>query len=184
MNLPSFEQLDCNKCSLRAGCSNVVWGKGLRESKLMFVGEYPNSEDELMMEPFSGRDGALLSKLLVKAGIDRKDCYLTHAVKCKPSQGNLPADDNIEACKSWLWQELKKINPVVVVTLGKLPTRALLKLKKSFKLSDVIGEVHKVDYMSTAITPWYSTSYILQHGKSADTSTVDFLRKVKLACSL
>lgn len=172
------ESRDCSKCPLRGGCGQVVWGAGPADARLLLVGETPGAEEDLMGEPFVSRDGRLLTRLLSDAGIARDRCYLTYAVKCDPGRTAV-TDDHVNACRGWLWQELKRVDPKVVVTLGKLPARLLLGLKKSFKMGDVAGEFRPVAYMGAVVAPWYSPNHVLQRGRAADAEAVEFFKRVK-----
>lgn len=169
---------DCDKCELRAGCSQVVWGAGKLPAELVLVGEAPGAEEDLMGRPWVSREGRLLARLLRDAGIDPDACLFTYAVKCHPGRGKTPTDAHADACRGWLWQELKKSRAKVVVPLGKLPTRMLLGLKKSFVLKDVAGVFHAVDYMGAVISPWFSPQHILQNGKKADREAAKFFKRV------
>jgi len=131
-----------------------------------------------MGEPFLSRDGRLLTRLLENAGLERERCYLTYAVKCAPGR-TVVTDEHVNVCRAWLWQELRKVNPAVVVTLGKLPARLLLGLKKSVKVGDVAGEFRAVAYMGAVVAPWYSPNHILQRGRAADEEAVGFFKRVK-----
>jgi DNA polymerase len=130
-----------------------------------------------MGRPFEGREGRLLKKLLREAGL--ADVYLTLAVKCLPIPAKAVYQCNINACKTWLWKELQAVAPRVVVTLGPIPTRLLLKLKSSFRMQDVVGQFHDVPFMSALVAPWYSPRWVLSHGSKADKQAVEFFKQVK-----
>lgn len=171
-------RMDCNKCSLREGCSQVVWGIGKRDSKIMIVGDNPTSEEDLIGEPFVSREGALLYKFLEKTQINKEDVYFTYAVKCCPSSAQ-PTKENINTCRNWLWQEIQAVKPKVILSLGKISTGLLLNLKKSFKLELVVGRFWDVNYTNALISPWYSMSFILNRGKSFEDATLSFFEKIR-----
>ncbi len=167
---------DCTKCPIRSKCNQVVVGIGSTTARLFFVGEGSSPEDDLMGEPFSGLPGQLLYKLLDKAGLNKDEIYFTNLVKCTtPALTKLV----IQTCKGWLWKELQVIQPKAVVTLGKLPTQTLLKLKSNFKLSDVVGQTHKVEYMGAIIVPWYNPNYLLNRGAGLEKETIGVFNKLK-----
>jgi uracil-DNA glycosylase family 4 len=169
--------LDCRRCDRRSKCQQVVPGVGPASASIMFVGEVADPEDDLLGRPHSGRAGQLLQvRLLPAAGIDPASCYFTLAVKCA---GAAVREQEVQACRGWLWQELQEVKPRVVVTLGAIPTRLLLRLKKSFKMGDVVGRFHAVDYMSALIAPWYSPGWVLQRGKKDVGEAVRFLISIK-----
>jgi uracil-DNA glycosylase family 4 len=121
------EALACTKCPLASGRTQVVFGVGNPEADLMFVGEGPGRDEDLAGEPFVGRSGKLLDKLMLQeVGIDRTSCYIANVVKCRPPNNRDPLPLEIEACRPWLETQLELIDPVVVVTLGNFATRLLL----------------------------------------------------------
>lgn len=161
----------CRACHLRAGCGQVVAGCG-GNAKVVFVGEQPDAESDLLGEPFSDRAGRHLRELLERAGL--ADAYRTYAVKCMGESDAASA----AACKGWLWAELTTLKPAVVVTMGAGPTRLLLKLPKRAPLKPLVGRFHAVEYMAAAVAPWYSPSYLLQRGKATDAESANFLRTI------
>jgi len=121
------DAISCTKCPLAAGRTQVVFGVGNPDADLMFVGEGPGRDEDLAGEPFVGRSGKLLDKLMMQEiGIDRSSCYIANVVKCRPPQNRDPLPDEIIACRPWLESQLELIDPNVVVTLGNFATRLLL----------------------------------------------------------
>ncbi len=171
--------MDCNRCELRAGCHNVVWGHGPVGARFMFVAESPTDEDELMEQPMMSREGKLFRSLLSKSDIDVAHCYFTFAVKCKTS---VTAPQKLKAasvCRHWLDREIAQLKPRVVVTLGRLPTSLLLKMKSKDSLESVVGQRQRVVSTDIPVFPWYSPNHIIQHGKKCDALTVSFLKTLK-----
>ena len=121
------EAVSCTKCPLAAGRTQVVFGVGNPDADLMFVGEGPGRDEDLAGEPFVGRSGKLLDKLMMQEiGIDRTSCYIANVVKCRPPNNRDPLPIEIDACRPWLESQLELIDPTVVVTLGNFATRLLL----------------------------------------------------------
>jgi len=117
----------CTRCPLAAGRTQVVFGVGNPRSRLLFVGEGPGRQEDLLGEPFVGRSGKLLDRLMVEEiGVDRTGCYITNVVKCRPPGNRDPAPAEVEACRPWLRRQVELLNPLVVVTLGNFATRLLL----------------------------------------------------------
>jgi uracil-DNA glycosylase family 4 len=168
----------CKKCPLSKNCNQVVVGKGPEKSSLFIVGETSDKEADIMGEPFVGLTGDLLTKLLSESGISRERVYLTNLIKCYNGKIDI-SKEIIDTCKGWLWSELLIVNPSIVVTLGKLPTQTLLKLKPSFKMQDVVGKEHSVGYMRAKIMPWYHPSYLLVRGADTHKRTIEFLIKIR-----
>jgi DNA polymerase len=121
------EAADCTRCPLAATRTQVVFGVGDPAADLMFVGEAPGRDEDLRGEPFVGRSGQLLDRLLVEeVGIDRGDVYIANVVKCRPPDNRDPKPDEIAACRPYLAEQVALIAPKVVVTLGNFATKLLL----------------------------------------------------------
>ena len=164
--------LECIQCMDLCGTrKGGVSGIG-NSSELMILGEAPGADEDATGEPFVGRCGDLLTKMLSDCGIERDSTYITNVVKCRPTKNNKgksnrpPTSQEVDNCKRWLWNELKILKPKVILTLGKVPTGLLLKLKKTFKLADYIEKEISLDYMdNTYVVPCYHPSYLMQTGK-------------------
>jgi uracil-DNA glycosylase family 4 len=164
-----FEDMKaCTRCPLRQGCNQVVTGVGPLNASLLIVGEGPGEDEDLEGEPFVGRSGALLNKLLAGAGIERTSIYISNAVKCRPPGNRKPSQLELNTCKIWLWQEIKLLtNLKVIATLGSTPTALLLKLK-SVTMNQVIGKTYSLPYSTAQLMPWYHPSYLLRRNKPAE----------------
>lgn len=117
----------CTACPLAAGRTQVVFGRGDPEASLMFVGEGPGREEDLQGEPFVGRSGKLLDRLVAEElGFGRDECYVCNTVKCRPPGNRDPLPGELQACRPFLDAQLAFVRPQVVVTLGNFASRALL----------------------------------------------------------
>lgn len=117
----------CERCRLAAGRHTVVFGVGNPSAALLLVGEGPGREEDLAGEPFVGRSGALLDRLVAEeVGIGRAGCYIANVVKCRPPGNRDPSPDEVESCRPFLDAQVRLIDPEVIVTLGNVATRALL----------------------------------------------------------
>lgn len=176
-----MELKTCHKCELCATRNNVVLGKGPKNAKIMIVGEAPGEDEDILGEPFVGRCGDLLTKLLTKAGLKREEIYITNTVKCRPTVGNKfkknrpPTEEEINTCKYWLWQEIKEVKPRIIFTLGAVPTKLILKLKKSAKLGDYVGIEHVLDFGT--IVPIWHPAFILRNGNIYVERCIDIFRE-------
>lgn len=116
----------CTKCRLAETRTQVVFGVGEPDSELMFVGEAPGRNEDLEGVPFVGRAGQLLDSLLDEVGIPRETVYIANVLKCRPPNNRDPQQDEIDACKGYLREQIRLIRPLVVVTLGNFATKLLL----------------------------------------------------------
>ncbi len=121
------EAAGCPRCPLAATRTQVVFGVGHPNADLVFVGEAPGREEDLRGEPFVGRSGQLLDRLVLEEmGLTRDRFYILNTVKCRPPDNRDPRPLEIEACNPWLEGQLDLIQPKVVVTLGNFATKLLL----------------------------------------------------------
>jgi uracil-DNA glycosylase len=154
----------CARCRLSEGRTQVVVGVGHSQADLMFVGEAPGRDEDLKGEPFVGRSGKLLDRLVTEElGIDRSQFYIANVVKCRPPENRDPKSDEIDACWSWLEQQLALIDPRVVVTLGNFATRTLLKTTDG--ITKLRGHVY--EFEGRLLVPTFHPSAALRMG--ADT---------------
>jgi uracil-DNA glycosylase family 4 len=117
----------CVSCRLHEGRTNVVFGAGAEDADLVIVGEGPGKNEDEQGVPFVGRSGALLEQLLGEIGLERNDAYIANVVKCRPPKNRDPRPDEIEACKGYLREQLRLIDPKVVLTVGNFSSKLLLR---------------------------------------------------------
>ncbi len=136
----------CRGCDLYKHATQVVFGEGPKQSKVMFVGEQPGDQEDRQGAPFVGPAGAMLDKALAEAGIPRQQVYLTNAVKHfkweprgKRRIHKKPRLSEVKACRPWLEAELDAVKPMVVVCLG--ATAAQSVMGSSFKLMAQRGQL-------------------------------------------
>jgi DNA polymerase len=128
--------LACTKCPhLVESRTQVVFGVGNPEAELMFVGEAPGADEDLVGEPFVGKAGQLLTKIIEAMGFRRSDVYIANVLKCRPdtppgAPGNRkPTHDEMNVCKPYLLQQIEIIQPKVIVALGATAVEGLLGIK-------------------------------------------------------
>lgn len=155
------EALDCTRCPLAAGRTQVVFGVGDPAARLMFIGEGPGREEDLRGEPFVGRSGQLLDRLMAEElGMDRTSCYIANVVKCRPPGNRDPKPEEIEACRPYLESQVDLIAPAVVVTLGNFATRLMLDTTEGIKR--LRGRSYP--FRTGVIVPTYHPSAALRSG--------------------
>ncbi len=123
---------DCKKCRLHQGRNKFVFGVGNPNAKVMFVGEGPGRDEDLKGEPFVGRAGQLLDKILAAIQFDRTQVYIANVVKCRPPNNRDPQPDEMAECMPYLKQQIELINPQFICCLGRIAAQALLKYADSF----------------------------------------------------
>ena len=116
----------CTDCRLSETRTQVVFGVGSPQARVMMVGEAPGRNEDLQGEPFVGAAGNLLNRLLAEVGMRREDVYIANVLKCRPPNNRNPRPDEIAACKGYLRRQLDLVDPQVVMTLGNFATQLLL----------------------------------------------------------
>lgn len=120
--------LNCRRCGLCETRTNVVVGVGNPRSKVMFIGEGPGENEDLQGEPFVGRGGQLLDKMLAAVDLDRKtNVYIANIVKCRPPKNRDPLLEEQEACIGWLRNQVALIRPKIIVCLGRIAAMRIIK---------------------------------------------------------
>ena len=119
---------DCSRCKLHTlGRRQVVFGVGNPNADLMFVGEAPGADEDIQGEPFVGRAGQLLTKIIEAINMKREDVYIANVIKCRPPQNRNPEPDEVDQCEPFLFRQIETIKPKVIVALGKFAAQSLLK---------------------------------------------------------
>ena len=131
----------CSRCKLcKQGRSQVVFGVGHPNAELMFVGEAPGADEDRLGEPFVGRAGQLLTKIIEAIQLTRSDVYIANVIKCRPPENRNPEPDEIATCEPFLWRQIELIRPRVIVALGTFAAKALL--KTDVPISRLRGRTH------------------------------------------
>lgn len=132
------ECVNCRKCGLCETRTNVVFGVGPEKAKVLFIGEGPGENEDLQGEPFVGRGGQLLDKLLAAVDLDRRtNIYIANTVKCRPPKNRDPKPEEQEACSEWLRNQVKLLSPKIIVCLGRIS--AMRYIKEDFKVTKEHG---------------------------------------------
>lgn len=130
--------LECRACALCETRTNVVFGVGVPDAKLLFVGEGPGEHEDLQGEPFVGRGGQLLDKYLAAVDLSRKkNVYIANMVKCRPPQNRDPKPEETDACIGWLRNQVALLRPQIIVCLGRVSAMRLI--SPSFKVTKEHG---------------------------------------------
>jgi DNA polymerase len=117
---------DCQRCKLCSGRTQIVFGTGNPQARLMFIGEGPGENEDQQGEPFVGRAGKLLTDMIGAMGLERSDVYIANVVKCRPPENRNPEPDEVAACLPFLEQQVMSVKPEVIVLLGGVAYAGLL----------------------------------------------------------
>lgn len=150
---------NCQKCKLSKYRTNVVFGIGNPHARLVFVGEAPGRDEDLSGEPFVGRAGQLLTKMIVAMGLSREEVYICNVIKSRPPENRDPEPDEIEACEPFLKQQLAIIKPEIIVGLGRYACQTLLRTQTA--MSKIRGTWQ--EYEGIAFMPTFHPAYLLRN---------------------
>jgi DNA polymerase len=167
----------CTRCRLHETRDKSVPGVGPHDADLVFIGEGPGADEDRKGEPFVGRAGQLLTKIIASVELAREDVFITNIVKCRPPNNRDPRPDEIEACEPYLKRQLRVLDPKVICTLGRHAAMTLLQTKESMaKLRT--GERH---YEGVRLFPTYHPAALLRNPQWKRPVWED-IQKVRQAC--
>ena len=149
---------ECTRCKLHAGRTNLVFGVGNPNADLMFVGEAPGRDEDCQGEPFVGRAGQLLTKIIASIGLGRSDVYIANVIKCRPPNNRNPEPDEVGNCEPFLFRQVDAVQPRVVVALGAFAIRTLLSTAQP--ISALRGQIF--DYRSAKLVPTFHPAFLLR----------------------
>jgi uracil-DNA glycosylase len=154
---------DCRLCKLHTlGRKQVVFGVGNPNADLMFVGEAPGADEDIQGEPFVGRAGQLLTKIIEAIGMKRNDVYIANVIKCRPPGNRNPEPDEVERCEPFLFRQIDIIKPKVIVALGKFAAQSLLRTTEP--ITRLRGREYK--FRSAILMPTFHPAYLLRNPSS------------------
>ena len=149
---------DCSRCELCSGRTQVVHSTGNLRAQLMFVGEAPGADEDLKGEPFVGRAGQLLTKIIEAIGLQREEVFIGNINRCRPPGNRQPTLAEAEACKPFLMREIAVVRPKVIVVLGNTACQNLLNTKVG--ISKLRGNFQ--DYFGVKVMPTFHPAYLLR----------------------
>lgn len=168
----------CTKCPLCATRTNTVFFDGSSDAKIMLIGEAPGADEDALGKPFVGRAGKLLNEFLKMAEIDRqKDLYITNTIKCRPPKNRKPEPSEKAACEHFLDEQIKIINPKVIILCG--ATAAESFFDKKFQITKIRGEIfdNVKGYEGIKFVPILHPSYLLRKHSQDEGSARDLTLK-------
>ena len=158
---PIYEKcLHCEKCSLCKSRTNIVFSAGVPNSKLMLIGEAPGYYEDMEGEPFVGKAGQLLDKILGCVGFSRKEnIYICNTLKCRPPQNRDPLPEEKAACKEYLDKQIEILKPRIILLCGKVAAYSFIDTKSG--ITKLRGKWYEGPYFSKMM-PIFHPSYLLR----------------------
>lgn len=149
----------CTKCSLGFTRKKFVFGVGNPKAEIVVVGEAPGADEDEQGEPFVGRAGQLLNKILEAIHFKREEVYICNILKCRPPNNREPQVEEIDCCEPYLWKQLELIKPTIILCAGRVAGQSLLKTNAS--LAQLRGTVH--DYHGIPLMVTYHPAALLRN---------------------
>jgi len=150
---------ECTRCKLHRHRTQIVFGVGNPNAGLVFVGEAPGADEDAQGEPFVGRAGQLLTKIIEAMGMRREDVYICNIIKCRPPNNRTPEADEIVACQPFLLEQLRAIGPRFICALGGPAAQTLLRTKEA--ISRLRGKFY--DYHGIPLLPTFHPAFLLRN---------------------
>ncbi len=176
------ECLGCKNCKLCETRTNVVFGIGNPKTKVLFIGEGPGENEDLKGEPFVGRGGILLDKMLSVVDLSRdKNIYIANMVKCRPPKNRDPEEEEVAACRPWLEKQIELIDPKIIVCLGRVS--AIRFIDPNFKVTKEHGEFREMN--GRLVMGTFHPAAILRNPNQKPAAMEDFFalqEKIKEIC--
>ncbi len=174
--------MDCQKCELGKTRTKLVFGTGVENAEVMFIGEGPGENEDLQGEPFVGRGGQLLDKFLTAVDLDRKkNIYIANMVKCRPPKNRDPLPEEQEACIGWLREQVRLMRPKIIVCLGRISAQKLI--DKNFRVTKQHGQF--VERGGILMMGTFHPAALLRNPRQKPDALEDFValrEKIKEVC--
>lgn len=166
-NWEQLEQsiINCKKCKLCQNRTNIVFGTGNKNAKVMFIGEGPGADEDREGEPFVGKAGKLMNEAFKGLGINRQEVYIANIVKCRPPSNRVPEEDEAEACLNYLRNQVILVKPKIIVLLGSTALKNIL--GKEYGITNARGkwiEKKGIMYMPT----WHPAALLRDENKKIE----------------
>jgi uracil-DNA glycosylase len=155
----------CRRCALGSSRQQVVVSRGNPRARLMLIGEGPGAQEDASGQPFVGRAGQLLDQMLTSVAIDsNQDAYICNVVKCRPPDNRKPTPGEMAACRPWLEQQIRVVDPAVILLAGATALEGVLGIRGG--ITRLRGRWHSSDLPPLAgrqLMPIFHPSYLLRN---------------------
>lgn len=149
---------ECSRCKLSGGRKKLVFGVGKPDAELLFVGEGPGADEDEQGEPFVGKAGQLLTRMIEAMGLRREEVYIANVVKCRPPGNRDPEPDEIAACEPFLKAQIAALSPRIIVALGRFAVQTLL--RDATPITKQRGRWR--EYEGVKLMPTFHPAYLLR----------------------
>ena len=153
------QTMSCTRCPLHAARAQAVFSRGTPVTELMFVGEGPGAEEDAQGEPFVGKAGQLLDRMIKAMGLDRDQVYICNIVKCRPPDNRTPEPEEMAACMPYLHEQIALVQPKVIVALGATAAKGLLGISEGITRLRGKWRLYRA---SIPVMPTFHPAYLLR----------------------
>jgi uracil-DNA glycosylase len=164
----------CTRCPLSETRNSVVFGAGDANADLMFIGEAPGAEEDRRGLPFVGRAGGLLDELLAAIGLGRDSVFIANTLMCRPPGNRDPQPDELDACRPYLLEKVRLIEPKVIVTLGNFATKLITANQTGITRVRGKPQIHTIGERTLYVFPILHPAAALRTPSLRETMTEDF----------
>ena len=166
LNLDNWSDINqsiqaCKACELAESCTQKVPGIGNLRADLMIIGEGPGHEEDIRGEPFVGRSGQILDKMLLAIGVNRSEVFITNIVKCRPPNNRDPHGSEMKACQAFIEAQIKQIAPRVILAVGRISAHHLL--NSTDPVGKLIAQEHQLPGTDIPLKVTYHPAYLLRN---------------------
>ncbi len=160
LELIRAEVKSCTRCAeLCSGRTQTVFGVGSPTARICFIGEAPGADEDRLGEPFVGRAGQLLTKMIQACGLKREEVYILNVLKCRPPGNRTPLLDEVANCRGFMERQLEIIRPEIICCLGAVAAQAVLATDRS--IGKLRGKFH--EYLGIQVICTYHPAYLLRN---------------------
>lgn len=154
----------CKNCPLAESRTHIVVDRGNPEAKVLMIGEAPGENEDLQGKAFVGRAGQLLDQLMMEAGFDTNlHSLIINVVKCRPPENRAPKQEEVDACRPFLQKQLDLIRPKIILLLGAVALKHMIRNKKDFSMEQEAGKFFQhPDYPGVQFMVLYHPAFILR----------------------
>lgn len=150
----------CERCELAKSRAQTVFSGGSNTASVMLIGEAPGMEEEEQGEPFVGRAGQLLTRMLSAIGLSRDEVYIANLLKCRPTNNRDPHVGEMNACGGYLWRQIELVKPKLIVCVGRIAAHQILGVESP--LNQIRGQSHVFRALNIPIVVTYHPNYLLK----------------------
>ncbi len=154
----------CDRCGLGATRTHAVVSRGNAQAKIMIIGEGPGENEDLTGQPFVGKAGQLLDRVLESVGLTEADVFICNIVKCRPPGNRKPTKDEMQACRPYLMEQIRLVDPPIIMLAGASAIEGLL-IEKAVKITQIRGQWR--EWEGRQCLPVFHPSYLLRNPSKA-----------------